>query len=104
VRGHRGEPRGVSPHRKAFEGVVEIAIVEGVTHRQPGDGRGRQRRGIGLPLFGCVITDECLVEWTADEGNRFFFEVCGVFAVDLGGLLGDERASVVGREIAAKEL
>ena len=90
VGGHVLQPRRVTVDRQALVGVVEVAVVEGVAHRQPGDvGRGQFLR-VGLPLLGGVALDERLVERAADQRDRLLLEVLRVRGVDLGGLLGDQ--------------
>ncbi len=84
VRGHVLQPRGVAVGRQTLVGVVEVAIVEGVAHRQPGDVGGRQFLGIGLPLFCGVALDERFVERPADQRDGLFFEVLRVGGLDLG--------------------
>ncbi len=104
VGGHVLQPRGVAVGGQTLVGVVEVAVVEGVAHRQPGDvGRG-QLLGVGLPLLGGVALDERLVERPADQRDRLLLEVLRVGGVDLGGLLGDQLAGLVGGEVLAEEL
>ena len=57
---------------------------------------GAQLLGVGLPLLGGVALDERLVERAADQADRLLLEVRGVLGVDLAGLLGDQRARLVG--------
>ena len=95
VGGHVLQPCGVAVGRQTLVGVVEVAVVEGVAHRQPGDVGRRQLRGVGLPLLGGVALDERLVERTADQRDGLLFEVLRVGGLDLGGLLGDQLTRLV---------
>ena len=65
---------------------------------------GRQLLGVGLPLLGGVALDERLVERPADQGDRLLLEVLRLGGVDLAGLLGDQRARLVGGVALAEEL
>ena len=65
---------------------------------------GGQFVGVGLPLLGGVALDERLVERPADQRDGLLLEVLRVGGVDLGGLLRDQRARLVGREVLAEEL
>ena len=102
--GHVFQPGGVAINGEAFVGVVEVAVIEVVAHRQSGDIAGGQFAGVGLPLFGGVVPDEGLVKGPANEGDGFFFQVGGVVTVDFGGLFADELPGLVGRIVAAEEL
>ena len=104
VVGHPGQPGGVAVDRQALVGVVEVAVVEGVTHREASDDVGAQLGGVGLPLLGGVALDERLVERSADQADRLLLEVGGVLGGDLAGLLGDERPGLVGGVRMAEEL
>ena len=61
-------------------------------------------RGVGLPLLGGVALDERLVERAPDQRDRLLLEVARLRRVDLGGLLGDQRAGLVRRVGPAEEL
>ena len=50
------------------------------------------------------MLDERLVERAADQRDRLLLEVLRVGGLDLGGLLGDQRACLVGGEVPAEEL
>ena len=104
VGGHVLQPGRVAVDRQTLVGVVEVAIVEGIAHRQPGDVGRRQLLGIGLPLLSGVVLHERLVERSADQRDRLLFEVLRILGVDLGGLLGDQRPGFVGGEVPAEEL
>ena len=104
VGGHVLQPGGVPVDRQPLVGVVEVAVVERVAHRQPGDVGGGQLLGIGLPLLGGVVLDERLVERAADQRDRLLLQVLRVLGLDLAGLLADQRPRFVWREIAAEEL
>ncbi len=104
VGGHVLQPRGVAVDRQALVGVVEVAVVEGVAHRQPGDvGRGQFLR-VGLPLLGGVVLDERLVQRAADQRDGLLLEVLGVGGLDLGGLFADQLARLIRGEVLAEEL
>jgi len=78
VGGHLLQPRGVTVDGQALVGVVEVAVVEGVADRKPGDvGRG-QFLGVGLPLLGRVALHERFVERAADQRDGLLLEICGV--------------------------
>ena len=63
---HGAEPGGVAIYGEPLVGVVEVAVVEGVAHRQAGDVAGGEFLRVGLPLFGGVVAHESLVEGAAD--------------------------------------
>ena len=80
VVGHALQPGRVAVHRQALVAVGEVAVVEGVPHRQPGDDLGGQLARVGLPLLGGVAADERLVERPADQRDRLLLQVargCG---------------------------
>ena len=104
VGGHVLQPRGVAVDRQALVGVVEVAVVEGVAHRQPGDVGGGQFLRVGLPLLGGIALDERLVERAADQRDGLLLEVLRVGGFDLGGLLLDQLARRIGGEVLAEEL
>jgi hypothetical protein len=104
VVGHPLQPRGVPVDRQALVGVAEPAVVERVAHRQPRDDVGAEFGRVGLPLLGGVALDERLIERAADQGDRLLLEVGRVLGVDLGGLLGDQRARLVGGVAVSEEL
>ena len=104
VVGHRVQPRGKAIDGQTLVGVIEVTVVEGVAHGQARDIAGRQLLRIGLPLLRGVVTDEGLVERTADERDSLLFEVVGFLRGELAGLLGDERAGLVWGVVAAEEL
>jgi hypothetical protein len=54
--------------------------------------------------LGGVALDERLVQRAADQGDGLLLEVRGVLGGELRGLLGDERARLVRRVVAAEEL
>ena len=65
---------------------------------------GRELLGVGLPLLGGVALDERLVERAADQADPLLLEVLRLGGVDLAGLLGDQRARLVGGVALAEEL
>ena len=83
VVGHPRQPRGVAVDRQALVLVVEVAVVEGVADREPGDDVRAQLLGVGLPLLGGVALDERLVERAADQADRLLLEVLGVRSVSI---------------------
>ena len=64
------QPRGVPVDGQPLVGVVEVAVVEVVAHRQPGDAAGGQLGGVGLPLLGGVVLEKRLVQRPADQADR----------------------------------
>ena len=61
-------------------------------------------RGVGLPLLGGVALDEGLVERAADQRDGLLLEVGRLIGLELGSLLLDQLAGLVGREVLAEEL
>ncbi|CNV75662.1 Uncharacterised protein [Mycobacterium tuberculosis] len=55
-------------------------------------------------MLGRVPLDERFVERPADQRDGLLLEVLRVGGVDLGGLLGDQLAGLLGREVLAEEL
>ena len=101
---HLLQPRGVAVDGQALVGVVEVAIVERVAHRQARDDLRRQLGGVGLPLLGGVVLHKRVVERLADQRNAALLQVrrgCGVEAL---ALLLDERLRFLRRVVAAEEL
>ena len=91
VVGHPLDPRGVAVSRQTLPRVVEVAVVVGVANRQPADDLGGKVLGVGLPLLGGVVADECLVQRAADQGDALLLEVRRVLDVELAGELVDQR-------------
>ncbi|CAB4912263.1 unannotated protein [freshwater metagenome] len=101
---HVFEPRGVTVDRQPLVGVVEVAVVEGVAHRQPGDVARGQFLRIGLPLLGRVVPDERLVERTSDQRDRLLLEILRVLGVELTGLILDQGPRLGRGEELSEEL
>ena len=101
---HVLQPLGVALDRQALVGVVEVAVVEGVAHRQAGNVGRRQLLRVGLPLLGGVVADEGLVERTADQRDALLLEVLGIPRVQAVGLVLDQLAGLVRAVVLAEEL
>ncbi|MBG9887140.1 hypothetical protein ABE10_11475, partial [Bacillus toyonensis] len=96
VVGHALQPRRVAVGGQPLPGVVEVAVVVGVPHREAADDRRGQLPCVGLPLLGGVVPDEGLEQRTADQTDATLLEVLRLMGVELPRLTRDEGAGLVG--------
>ena len=101
---HVVQPGCVSINRQPLIGVVEVAVIKGVAHRQAGDVSCRQFLRIGLPLLCGVIPDKRLVEGPADQRNRLLFQVCRILGINFRRLFLDQFLRILRGIVLAKEL
>src|SRR5699024_12059928 len=98
------QARGITMDRQAFIGVIEVAVIKGITHWQTRDIARWQVLRVRLPLLGCVVTNERLIERTANQRNSLLLEVLRFVDVLLRSLFLDEFPSLIWGVVTAKEL